>query len=72
MKCWMGSNSGQIWPVTLESHALELRKNYVSSFSRVIFDKIYVKLAGNEDRHKISNEFKFGPDRIIHFGVICP
>ena len=31
--------------------------------------------AGNKDRHKhdkSSNEFEFGPDRIIHFGVYRP
>ena len=28
--------------------------------------------AGNEYRHKSSNEFEFGPDRIIHFGVLRP
>ena len=32
----------------------------------------FVKLAGNEDRHKSSNECEFGPDQIIHFEVICP
>ena len=37
-----------------------------------IFDRIFVKLAGNHDRHKISDEFKFRPDRISHFGVTCP
>ena len=38
----------------------------------VTFDWIFVKLAGNEDRHKSSDKFEFGPDRIIHFGVIRP
>ena len=37
----------------------------------VTFDWIFAKLAGNEARHKSSNKFEFGPDRIIHFGVIC-
>ena len=40
--------------------------------SSFIFDRIFVKLAGNQDRHKISDEFKFRPDRISHFGVTCP
>ena len=35
MKCWTGSNSGRIWPVTLKLHALELwKKNCFSSFSQ--------------------------------------
>ena len=40
--------------------------------SSFIFYQIFVKLAGNQDRHKISDEFKFRPDRISHFGVTCP
>ena len=40
--------------------------------SSFIFDRIFVKLAGNQDRHKISDEFEFRPDRISHFGVTCP
>ena len=40
-----------------------------SSFN---FYWIFVKLAGNQDRHKISDEFEFRPDRINHFGVMCP
>ena len=42
---------------------------HASSF---IFDHIIMKVAGNQDRHKISDEFDFGPDQTIHFGVICP
>ena len=40
--------------------------------SLFIFYQIFVKLAGNQDRHKISHEFEFRPDRISHFGLICP
>ena len=40
--------------------------------SPFIFDRIFVKLAGNQDSHKISDEFEFQPDRISHFGVTCP
>ena len=35
-----------------------------SSFS---FDRIFVKLAGNQVSHKISDEFEFWLDRISHF-----
>ena len=34
------------------------------------FDPIFVKLAGNRDRHKILDEFKFQPDRTTPFEVI--
>ena len=40
--------------------------------SDFIFDRIFVKLASNEDSHKISDEFDFGLDRIVYCGVIRP
>ena len=36
------------------------------------FDRIIIKVAGYQDRHKSSVEFDFGPDQITHFEVICP
>ena len=33
---------------------------HASSF---IFDRIIIKVAGNQDRHKSSDEFDFGPDQ---------
>ena len=41
---------------------------HASSF---IFDQIIIKVAGNQDRHKISNEFDFGRDQTTQFGVTC-
>ena len=40
--------------------------------SSFIFYRIFVKLAGNQDRHKILDQFEFRPDRISHFWVTCP
>ena len=40
--------------------------------SLFIFDRIFIKLAGNQDRHKISDEFEIRPDWISHLGVTCP
>ena len=37
-----------------------------------IFDQIIIKVAGNQDRHKSSVEFDFGPNQTTHFGVTCP
>ena len=34
------------------------------------FDRILDKLAGNQDRHKISDELEARPDQITHFRVI--
>ena len=40
--------------------------------SLFIFYQIIRKVAGNQDRHKSSFEFYFGPDQTTHFGVTCP
>ena len=40
--------------------------------SAFIFDWIIIKVAGNQDRHKSSDEFDFGPDQTTHFGVTFP
>ena len=46
-------------------------ENNVSTFS-LLFFQIFFKLAGNEDRHKISDEFEFRPDRTTPYRVRCP
>ena len=72
IKSRTSSNFGCIWPVILELRALEQWKKWCLQLFSVTFDWIFVKLAGNEDRHKSSNVFEFWPDPIIHFGVIRP
>ena len=42
---------------------------HASSF---IFDWIIIKVAGNQNRHKSSDDFDFGPDQTTNFGVTCP
>ena len=42
---------------------------HASSF---IFERIIIKVAGNQDRHKSLVEFDFGPNQTTHFGVTCP
>ena len=37
-----------------------------------IFDRIIIKVPGNQDRHKIWVEYDFGPNQTTHFGVTCP
>ena len=80
MKSWTRSNFGQIGPLTTELAALERLKNshrlitgkwclHASSF---IFDRIIIKVGGNQDRHKNSEEFDFRSDQNTHFGVTCP
>ena len=70
----------QIGPLTMELAALERLKishrltmgKWCLQASSFIFDQIFVKLAGNQDSHKISDEFEFQVDRMRHFGVTCP
>ena len=38
----------------------------------VVFDPILLILAGDEDIHKILDEFEFWPDRTTDYGVSCP
>ena len=40
--------------------------------SDFIFDRILIKLAGNEDSHKISDKFDFGPISTIDMNVTHP
>ena len=40
--------------------------------STFIFDRIIIKVADNQDRHKSSVEIDFGPNQTTHFGVTCP
>ena len=53
------------------SHRLTMGKCclHASSF---IFDRIIIKVAGNQDRHKSSDEYDFGPEKTTNFGVTCP
>ena len=71
IKSRMILNFGQIGPLTTELAAHEHLKCclHASSF---IFDRIIIKVAGNQDRHKSLDEFDFGPDQTTHFGVTCP
>ena len=70
----------QIGPLTIELASLERLKisrrlileKWCLQASSFIFDQIFVKLAGNQDSHKISDEFEFWLDRISHFRVTCP
>ena len=46
--------------------------NWCLHASSFICDQIIRKVASNQDRHKSSVEFDFGPDQTTHFGVTCP
>ena len=69
IKSRTSSNFGQVGPLTTElaalerlniSHGLIMGKCCIHA-SSFIFDRIIVKVAGNQDRHKSSDAFDFGP-----------
>ena len=80
MKSQRSLTLGQIGPQTMELAALErlnishrpIMGKWCLQASSFIFYQIFVKLAGNQDSHKISDEFEFWLERISHFGVMCP
>ena len=53
------------------SHRLIMGKCCLHA-SLFIFDRIIIKVAGNQDMHKSLDELDFGPDQTTHFGVTCP
>ena len=57
--------------VSKNSHRLIIGKCYLHA-SSFIFDRIITKVADNQDRHKSSDEFDFGPDQTTHLGVTFP
>ena len=73
------SNFGQIGPLTTELAVLECLKNSHRLImgkcclhaSSSIFDRFIIRVAGNQDRHKSSVEFEFGPNQTTYFGVTC-
>ena len=80
IKSRTSSNFGQIRPLTTElatlerlkiSHRLIMGKCCLHA-CLFIFDRIIIKVAGNQDRHKSSDECDFGPHQTTHFGVPCP
>ena len=40
--------------------------------SSLIFDRIIIKVASNQNRHKSLVELDFGQNQTTHFGVTCP
>ena len=69
IKSRTSSNFDQIGQLTTELAALECLKishrlimgKWCLHASSFIFDQIVIKVAGNQDRHKSSDEFDFGP-----------
>ena len=67
MKSRTISNFGQI-------RHFRVSKKTIFVIVRSLFrlNQIFMRLADNQDRHKISNKFEFRPDRTSDLGVTCP
>ena len=52
--------------------SLSDEKNDVSNFSQSSLMRYLLSMQVTRTGIKTRNEFEFGPDRIIHFGVIHP
>ena len=69
----MSLTSSHIRLFTSELLALECWKAHIWPCpidSAINFDQIFIKLAGNQDSHKFSDELEFRPDQTFHLGVI--
>ena len=68
-----GQIGSKLWFPWQQKAPIDLQwgKRCLHLFSAV-FNPILFVLAGNEDRHKISDEFEFRPDRTTDYGVSCP
>ena len=53
------------------SHRLKMGKCCLHA-SLFIFDRIIIKVAGNQDRPTSSDEFDFGQNQTTPFGISCP
>ena len=77
IKSSTSSNFCQIGPLTTELYALSVPIDFewgkwcLHLFS-VTMNSDFIKLTGNEDRHKISDRFEFWSYLTSHFGVTCP
>ena len=71
LRFWGRSDQNCGYHGNRNSHWHIIRKTVSPDFS-VTFNWIFVKLAGNEDRHKISEELEFGPGWTFHYWVVRP
>ena len=69
----LGQTGSKLWCAWQQKAPIDLQwGKWFRHFFLVAFDPILFLLAGNEDMHKISDEFEFQPDRTTDYGVNCP
>ena len=63
---------GVTCPWAMKNFPIDLQWRKCQEDSAFTYDQIIFELAGNQDSHKILDEFEFRPHQTLHFGVTCP
>ena len=72
MRAWMSLKFGQIrLLVSMATDRVIVEKTCRHFFSAIFYPILFI-LAGNDDMHESSEEFKFLPDPTTDCGVSCP
>ena len=58
-------------PWASKKFPIDLQSENAVSMLAFIFDRFIIKFAGNQDRHKSSDEFDFGPDQTTHLELLA-
>ena len=71
IRFWGSLDKSLVSMVTESPHCLIMGKTMSPPLLDCFYPVVFI-LAGNEDMHKISDEFEFRPDRTTDYGVSCP
>ena len=72
MRAWMSLKVGQIQLLVSMATDRVIMEKRCCHFYSAVFHPILFILAGNDDMHEISEEFKIRPDLTTDCGVSCP
>ena len=68
----LGQVGSKLWFPWQQKAPIDLQwEKWCLHLFSVVFDPIFFILAGNEDMHKILDEFEFWPDWTTDYGVSC-
>ena len=68
----LGQIVSELWFPRQQKASVDIMGKMMSPPFLGCFDPVLLILAGNEDMHKISDEFEFRSDRTTDYGVSCP
>ena len=72
MRAWMSLKFGQISPlISMATDRVIMEKTVLPLFLGCFYRILFI-LAGNDDMHASSEEFKIWPDPTTDCGVSCP